>query len=79
MSTKDLSCSDALEQLWALIDQELGPEDADRVREHLDRCRSCYPHYDFDSAYRQLLALQCRECAPAETRRKLFFKLLGAE
>ena len=77
--TENISCSDALEQLWALIDQELGAADADRVQEHLDRCSRCYPQYDFDRAYRQLVALQCREKAPAELRRKVFMRLLEEE
>lgn len=71
-----LSCSDALEQLWALIDDELCAEDTERVRQHLDRCKRCYPHYDFDRAYRQLVAMQCREKAPAELRHKVFMRLL---
>lgn len=74
--TENISCSDALEQLWALIDDELCTEDADRVQKHLDRCRNCYPQYDFDRAYRQLVAMQCREQAPAELRRRVFMKLL---
>ncbi|HEX2165659.1 MAG TPA: mycothiol system anti-sigma-R factor [Longimicrobiales bacterium] len=71
-----MSCSDALDQLWALIDNELCTDDAQRVQEHLDRCRRCYPQYDFDRAYRQLVAMQCRETAPAELRRKVFMRLL---
>jgi anti-sigma factor (TIGR02949 family) len=76
MKQNELSCSDALEQLWALIDQELESADADRIREHIDRCRHCYPHYDFDRAYRDLLALQCRQQAPPELRRRIFMRLL---
>lgn len=74
--TDRCTCSEALEALWELIDNELCTEDAGRVREHLDRCRSCYPQYDFDRAYRQLVALQCRQTAPAELRRKVFMRLL---
>lgn len=74
--TEHISCSDALEQLWALIDHELCTADADRIKEHLDRCRHCCPQYDFDRAYRQLVAMQCRETAPPELRRKVFMRLL---
>lgn len=74
--TEDISCGDALDQLWALIDNELCTEDADRVQQHLDRCGGCYPQYDFHSAYRQLVAMQCRQKAPPELRRKLFLRLL---
>jgi len=73
---ENISCGDALEQLWALIDNELCTEDAERVQEHLDRCKRCYPQYNFDRAYRQLVALQCREKAPAELRHRVFMKLL---
>ncbi|MGH7449187.1 MAG: mycothiol system anti-sigma-R factor [Longimicrobiales bacterium] len=74
--SEDISCSDALEQLWSFIDRELCTEDAARVQEHLDRCRHCYPQYDFDRAYRRLVALQCRQEAPPELRRKVFMRLL---
>jgi mycothiol system anti-sigma-R factor len=74
--SEHISCSDALEQLWALIDQELCTEDAARVQEHLERCARCYPQYDFQRAYRQLVASQCREKAPPELRRKVFMRLL---
>ncbi|HEX6309351.1 MAG TPA: mycothiol system anti-sigma-R factor [Longimicrobiales bacterium] len=76
MSRREISCSDALDQLWALIDSEIGPVDAERVREHLERCSHCYPQYDFDRAYRELLALQCREQAPPALRRRIFMRLL---
>lgn len=71
-----ISCSDALEQLWQLIDCELCTEDAARVQEHLDRCRHCYPQYDFHRAYRQLVASHCRQDAPADLRRRIFMRLL---
>ncbi|HEX6135674.1 MAG TPA: mycothiol system anti-sigma-R factor [Longimicrobiales bacterium] len=76
MSRHEISCSDALDQLWALLDQEIGDDDADLVREHIERCSHCYPQYDFDRAYRELLALQCREQAPPELRRRIFMRLL---
>lgn len=76
MSDDRISCSDALEQLWALIDCELDSAGAERVREHIERCRHCYPQYDFDRAYRELLRMQCREKAPPELRRRIFMRLL---
>lgn len=72
----DISCSAALDQLWELIDNELCADDASRVREHIERCKRCYPQYDFDRAYRQMLAMQCRETAPPGLRRRIFMRLL---
>lgn len=72
----DISCSAALEQLWELIDNELCAEDSARVQEHIERCKRCYPQYDFDLAFRQMVATQCREQAPPELRRRIFMRLL---
>lgn len=76
MSGGPIRCSDALDQLWALLDQEICDEDAAPLREHLERCQHCYPQYDFERAYRQLLAMQCNEQAPPELRRRIFMRLL---
>jgi anti-sigma factor (TIGR02949 family) len=77
--SKPVSCNDALDQLWALIDSELCDADAECVQEHIDRCKSCFPHYDFERAYRRLVALQCRQEAPVELRRRVFMLLLAED
>jgi anti-sigma factor (TIGR02949 family) len=77
--TRPISCNDALDQLWALIDQELCADDAECVQEHIERCTACFPHYDFGRAYRQLVALQGRQEAPPELRRRIFMRLLEEE
>lgn len=79
MSCDGVNCSDALEQLWALLDRELDEAAAARVREHLDRCQTCYPQYDFHRAYREFVTARCRHDAPAGLRRRIFMALLREE
>jgi mycothiol system anti-sigma-R factor len=41
MMETDMSCGDCRPMLEALIDEELGPEDAERVRAHVATCVEC--------------------------------------
>jgi mycothiol system anti-sigma-R factor len=79
MTEPRLSCRDAIEQLWAYIDQELDPGTSDQVRAHLERCQHCFPQYDFHRAFCEFLKAKCREEAPAELRRRIFMQLLKEE
>ncbi len=53
-----MSCEDVLVRLWEYLDEELLPEEASVVREHLSGCSDCYPAYRFDRAFLSLLARQ---------------------
>ena len=79
MTEPRLSCRDALEQLWPYIDAELDEAAQDQVRAHLARCSHCFPHFDFQRAFREFLAAHCRHAAPPELRRKIFMQLLHEE
>lgn len=74
-----LSCHEAVERLWAFIDGELPEQDAVAVRAHLDACRACYPHFDYQKAFCQFLRSCRKENAPPELRRKIFLQLLAEE
>ncbi len=51
-----MECEEVLIRLWEYLDQELGSEEAEKVRAHLKRCRECYPAYCCDRAFLELLA-----------------------
>jgi anti-sigma factor (TIGR02949 family) len=75
----DVSCRHALEQLWALIDCECDPETSSELQAHLATCQRCYPHYDFQRAFRSFIADRCRHDAPPDLRRRVFMALLAEE
>lgn len=79
MDEKRMSCRDAVEQLWAYIDGELTAEQQQQVHDHLEACQQCYPHYDFQKAFRAFLRNCSREKVPPQLRRKIFLRLLAEE
>jgi mycothiol system anti-sigma-R factor len=76
---KRLSCDEAVEQLWAYIDGELPATDERAVHDHLEACRHCCPHHDFQKAFREFLGHKCRDRVPPELRRRIFMRLLAEE
>lgn len=74
-----LSCRETIEQLWALIDGELDESRVPEVEKHLQRCAACFPHYDFQRAFRAFLQAHNSETLPASLRRRVFLALLAEE
>lgn len=74
-----LSCREAIEQLWALIDDELDEARVPEVELHLQRCAACFPHYDFQRAFRDFLRSHNSEQLPPSLRRRVFMSLLAEE
>ena len=65
-----LDCHDAMAVLWDFLDGELTEERVAAVRAHLDACRPCLEHHDFEKAFLQALATAHRtDVAPAALRR----------
>jgi hypothetical protein len=56
-----MECEEVLIRLWEYLDQELGPEEARCVAEHLCVCPGCRPACQFDRAFLDLLGRQ-RSC-----------------
>jgi anti-sigma factor (TIGR02949 family) len=71
-----ITCNEALEQLWAYIDGELPEGEARGVKSHLEACRGCHPHFDYQKAFCQFLRRQAQTPVPASLRRRVFLALL---
>ena len=78
MKDESMNCRDAVTRLWALIDDELDTVSEERVREHLAACSHCFPQFDFQREFTELLASKCRHDAPAELKQRIR-ALLDAE
>lgn len=74
-----MSCREAVEKLWAYIDGELSENEAGQVHDHLEACRACYPHYDFQRAFRAFVAAHTNRPVPPGLRRRVFLALLAEE
>jgi anti-sigma factor (TIGR02949 family) len=47
----DIPCSEAIERVYESLDGELDEEREDEVRCHLEKCRRCYPMYDWERMF----------------------------
>lgn len=60
----DIECAAAMRQLFDYLDGELTEERMQAIRAHLDGCRRCHPHYDFQQVVLSALS-SLREVRPA--------------
>lgn len=74
-----IDCSKVMAQLYEYIDGELDEETIERIREHLEKCKRCYPRYDFETAFLRFLREQGKTQAPPELQRKIFAAILEEE
>ena len=50
-SEPELSCEEALARVYEFLDGELDASQHDGVRRHLQKCRRCYPYFDFERLF----------------------------
>lgn len=71
-----MNCQEALKHLYEFLDKELTPEVEREVRQHLEACRPCDGHFDFEQAFLRFLHARCRSrTAPPELKRRILSEL----
>ncbi len=48
---EELSCEESLALVYEFLDGELAAERNEAVRRHVQKCRRCYPHFDFERLF----------------------------
>lgn len=66
-----ITCSEAVEQLWAYLDGTVADENRAAIEEHLSFCRRCCGEVEFAEELRGFLARAAAEEIPAEVRLRL--------
>jgi len=74
-----ITCREAIEQLWAYIDGELENADEQSVARHLEACKGCYPHYDFQNAFHEFVRRHVARSVPPDLRKRVFLRLLAED
>lgn len=74
-----LSCDDVLDSLWELLDGELTRDMENAVQRHLERCERCYPQYDFQRAYAEMLRRVAQRMDPPHLRSRVLKRLLAEQ
>lgn len=68
-------CSEAKRKLEDLLRQELCPNEAQPILEHIDSCPDCHAEQRVAKALTEAVKRCCREKAPVEVREVLLAKL----
>jgi anti-sigma factor (TIGR02949 family) len=74
-----IDCKGVLAKLYEYIDGELDEETIEKVRVHIEKCKLCYPRYNFEAAFVRFLGQQGRASVPDELRRRVFESILEEE
>ena len=74
-ATKD-DCEQALEQVYAFLDDELDPASAQFIRQHLAACEPCVESYDLELMVKTMIKRSCGgDAAPDELRQRIIVSL----
>jgi len=76
---KPIDCREAAARLQDFLKQELTPELAAEVREHLERCRPCFAHVRFEQSFLVMLETSARRCGCPGTLRAKITAVLRTE
>lgn len=67
------TCREALERVYEFLDGELPAADAATIKQHFERCKSCYPVLAYCQSFQEALerAANCQCCAPDDLKNKI--------
>ena len=72
----EMDCSRTLFQVYAYLDGEMGPEDCDKIRDHLAHCGLCLEEYNIDQMLKTLVHRSCEcEAAPMQLRMQIMARI----
>jgi len=76
----ELPCDAVIERIYEFLDGELTTDVDAKIRDHLGKCRTCYPHFRHEEVYLRFLERRAQiEKAPPSLRRRIFKQLLEDE
>jgi anti-sigma factor (TIGR02949 family) len=73
-----VDCVQAMTHLADYLKRELTPELTVEIRQHLERCRDCFKHSQFEASFLIMLETRAaRETCPAKLRARILEMLRG--
>jgi len=57
-------CEETLHELYAFLDDELGPEARKAIEAHLNSCTDCFQAYDFHAELQLVIKEKCQDEPP---------------
>lgn len=72
----EITCDEAAKRVYEYLDGELDEERAEAIRCHVERCRRCYPMYDWERLFLDVLRERAERPEPSEELRRRVLQLL---
>lgn len=70
MNSRKIDCDQALRQVFAYVDRELGEEERAVLQEHLHTCKSCFSRMEFERLLKSKVgALRDDKATPSVSKR----------
>ena len=77
---QEMTCEEAVRKLHEYLDHELDHASAEQVEKHLEICRTCCDHMEFEKHMKKLIhQCCCRQKAPAFLRDKIIDTLSSGD
>lgn len=68
---KDIDCEEAVKLIFGYLDEELENHDHAAIEKHLNKCRACYSHMEFEKKLKNTIADQKDEEASGDLRNRI--------
>jgi mycothiol system anti-sigma-R factor len=69
---QELTCEESLARVYEYLDGELDAAEHEAVRRHVEKCRNCYPHFDFERLFLDYVhEIGAGECPNPELGRRV--------
>jgi anti-sigma factor (TIGR02949 family) len=70
------NCREALSLLQDYLKQDITPELAAKITDHIQKCRPCFDHLQFEKNFLEMLEQKARgQCCPDKLRARILFEL----
>lgn len=76
---EDIPCEEAARRVYEYLDGELAEADAELVRCHVARCERCYPMFNWEELFLEVVRESGRRPEPDEELRRRVDELLDRE
>jgi len=66
-----MDCSQVARKLFEYLDKELAQEDTSNLEKHLEECRACFDHVEFERMLREHLRKITHHRCPEKLKQKI--------
>ncbi len=66
-----IDCNQAAKRLLEFLDKELNPDELQKMEHHLEECRACFDHLEFERLLRTHLQKKTEHLCPEKVKTRI--------